>query len=78
MGGPGGCNCGCTWYFMQVSMDGLVHVRLTREMVRLLLEIDHEMYEDCMTCVRWEVLTAPPQVTESRAACIRLKRNEVV
>lgn len=35
--------------FMQVDMDELVHVRLTGKMVQLLLEIDREMYEPCLT-----------------------------
>jgi hypothetical protein len=31
---------------MQVDLDDeTIHVRLTRKMVELLLEIDHEMYE---------------------------------
>ena len=32
--------------FMQPEIDELVHVRFTRAMVTLLLEIDHEMYKD--------------------------------
>ena len=32
--------------FMQVDIDELVHVRLTGEMVNMLLQIDSEMYKD--------------------------------
>ena len=32
--------------FMQADIDQLVHVRFTRAMVTLLLEIDYEMYKD--------------------------------
>ncbi|GKY97397.1 hypothetical protein MPSEU_000698200 [Mayamaea pseudoterrestris] len=35
--------------FMQAEMDELVHVRFTGKMVELLLEIDREMYEPCVT-----------------------------
>ena len=35
--------------FMQADMDELVHVRFTGKMVDLLLEIDRDMYEPCVT-----------------------------
>ena len=35
--------------FMQADMDELVHIRFTGKMVDLLLEIDREMYEPCVT-----------------------------
>ena len=35
--------------FMQADMDELVHVRFTAKIVDLLLEIDREMYEPCVT-----------------------------
>jgi len=34
--------------FMQVDMDELVHVRFTGKMVKLLLQIDQDMYEPCV------------------------------
>ena len=40
--------------FMQADMDELVHVRFTGNMVDLLLEIDREMYELCVTTERGE------------------------
>jgi len=38
--------------FMQADMDQLVHVRFTRKMVELLLEIDQEMYKPCIVLER--------------------------
>lgn len=40
--------------FMQAGMDELVHVRFTRKMVELLLEINCEMYSPSMTHERGE------------------------
>lgn len=40
--------------FMQADMDEEVHVKFTGRMVDLLLEIDHEMYEPCVTYERGE------------------------
>ena len=39
---------------MQAHMDKLVHVRFTRKMVDLLLEIDEAMYKPCVTDERGE------------------------
>ena len=40
--------------FMQADMDELVHVRFTGKMVDLLLEINRDMYEPCVTFERNE------------------------
>ena len=40
--------------FMQVDMDELIHVRLTGTMVQLLLEIDLELYQDCVVYEKGE------------------------
>lgn len=40
--------------FKQADMDEMVHVRIKEKMVELLLEIDKEMYEPCITLKRGE------------------------
>ena len=40
--------------FMQVDIDELVHVRFTGEMVKMLLQINKEMYEDYIVMEKGE------------------------
>ena len=40
--------------FMQAEIDELVHVRFTGEMVKMLLQIDHEMYKDYIVMEKGE------------------------
>ena len=42
--------------FMQIEMDELVHMQLTCTMVKLLLEIEQELYEDCGVYEKVEIV----------------------
>ena len=42
--------------FMQADMDELMHVRLTGDMVQMLLEIGKDLYLDCVTYEKGEMV----------------------
>ena len=42
--------------FMQADMDEIMHVRLTGDMVQMLLEIGKDLYLDCVTYEKGEMV----------------------